>query len=99
MCQDRESTKVWVKIPPDLSFTGKERWKHALIDGCIAPLVEALQNGGIDMRGSCCGHGERVGEISLQDGRMLLILEPELTDKWWRMDDPGKKLLEWLRTQ
>ena len=44
-----------------------------LIDLCIAPLVQALQKGGIDMNTSCCGHGGNLGDIHLQDGRILLI--------------------------
>jgi len=43
------------------------------IDHCIAPIVKALQKGGIDMRASCCGHGKRRGRIELQDGRTLII--------------------------
>ncbi|MCK4760213.1 MAG: hypothetical protein KAT69_09185 [Candidatus Aminicenantes bacterium] len=43
------------------------------IDKCIAPIVEALQKGGIDMRGSCCGHGKGPGRIDLQDGRTIQI--------------------------
>lgn len=44
-----------------------------MIDKCIADLVEALQTAGINMRGSCCGHGKGPGYISLEDGRMLSI--------------------------
>ena len=73
MCRDRESMGVYVKIPADLSCDGREKWKYAKIDRCIVPIVRALQEGGIDMRGSCCGHGKRKGEIALQDGRTLRI--------------------------
>ncbi len=68
---------IKVKIPADLSHTGKEFWKYAQIDACIAPIVKALQDAGIDMRGSCCGHGRGVGDIELQDGRAVIILNPE----------------------
>lgn len=47
------------------------------IDACIASLVKAIQEGGIDMLGSCCGHGKREGHIWLADGRGLLVLSPE----------------------
>lgn len=77
MCERDMTTLVGVKIQADLSCTGKEHWTAAKIDSCIANLVHALQSGGIDMRGSCCGHGEGFGEINLQDGRTLLILGPE----------------------
>lgn len=78
-CRDEDIVRV--KIAADLSCTGKERWKDIGIDRCIALLVSALQNGGIDMRGSCCGHGKRRGEIHLQDGRILLVLNKEQADR------------------
>lgn len=70
MCN--ETKPVNVKIPADLSHTGKAYWKDAKIDACIADIVDALQASGIDMRGSCCGHGNWE-EIFLQDGRVLMI--------------------------
>lgn len=73
MCKVGEYELVRVKIPADLSHTRKSRWKKAQIDRCIAPVVRALQEGGIDMRGSCCGHGKMDGDIHLQDGRILII--------------------------
>ncbi len=72
---------VRVKIPADLSHTNKVLWKVVGIDYCIAPIVEALQKAGIDMRGSCCGHGENDGNILLQDGRVLIIKQVE--NKQW----------------
>lgn len=77
MCERGTTEPVLVKVPADLSCTGETRWKLAQIDACIAPLVRALQLGGVDMRGSCCGHGRREGHIHLQDGRVLLILDKE----------------------
>lgn len=73
MCKHGTVTYVWVKVPADLAHHGEEYWKQAPIDSCIASLVQSLQEGGIDMRGSCCGHGKSVGEIILQDGRSLVI--------------------------
>lgn len=73
MCGDRNSVKVKVKIPADLSHTGEVLWIDMPMDRCIAPIVSALQKGGIDMRGSCCGHGRPEGEINLQDGRKIII--------------------------
>ena len=74
MCKWGTYKKVRVKIPADLSSTGKVKWKKMNIDSCIAPIVEALQKAGIDMRGSCCGHGKEIGHIDLQDGRSLIII-------------------------
>lgn len=73
MCKHGEDVLVRVRIPTDLSCSGIARWKEARIDRCIAPIVKALQEAGINMRGSCCGHGED-GFIQLEDGRYFLIL-------------------------
>ncbi len=74
MCKWGTWKEVLVKIPADLSCDGKERRKYVKIDACIAPIVKALQRGGIDMRDSCCGHGKYFrGRIDLQDGRVLWI--------------------------
>lgn len=80
MCGWGDTVLIKVKIPADLSGSGKVRWREKGIDRCIAPIVKALQEGGIDMRGSCCGHGKYLGDIHLQDGRMLLILSVEQAD-------------------
>jgi len=74
MCDHGEEVLVRVKIPADLACDGVEKWKECGIDACIAPLVQALQTAGIDMRGSCCGHGTQPGSIQLADGSGLLIL-------------------------
>ena len=75
MCEWGKYEKVWVKIPADLSSQGRMHMSLKKIDRCIAPIVNALQKGGIDMRSSCCGHGKCDGEIELQDGRTLIIKE------------------------
>ena len=83
MCKWGVHEKVRVKIPADLSSTKKEKWKDVGIDKCIAPLVQALQESGIDMRGSCCGHGKKLGVIHLQDERVLVIFDTfNLYDKY-----------------
>lgn len=73
MCEWGTEGSVKVLIPADLSHTGEERWKWAGIDLCISHIVAALQSGGVNMRGSCCGHGERDGRIVLTDGRTLIV--------------------------
>ncbi len=73
MCKHGTTRNVSVKIPADLSYTGYARFTMRDIDECIAPIVQALQQAGIDMRGSCCGHGKADGYITLQDGRELMI--------------------------
>lgn len=76
MCDWGTNTVVRVKVPAHLSCTGEERWRDFGIDSCIAPIVKALQDGGIDMLASCCGHGKGPGRIDLADGRVLTIAEP-----------------------
>lgn len=73
MCKRGTHDLVWVKIPAGLSHTGESYMKQVKIDACIAPIVAALSGWGIDMRGSCCGHGKGTGTIDLQDGRTLEI--------------------------
>lgn len=74
MCEWGNHEKVCVKIASDLSGTGDIHWRAEKIDKCIAPIIRAFQNAGIDMRGSCCGHRKTFGNIHLQDGRVLLII-------------------------
>ena len=82
MCQRDNQIQLRLKIPADLSWNGREKWKRVGIDACIAPLVKALQDGGIDMRGSCCGHGKREGHIDLADGRGLIVLSVKENKKY-----------------
>lgn len=72
MCS--RTRRVLVTVPKDLAVDGKARRKYVKIDACVAPIIRALQRGGVDMRGSCCGHGKREGHVHLQDGRALLVL-------------------------
>ena len=81
MCDRGDTVAVLVKIPADLSCRGKAEWKEMQVDRCIAPIVQALSEAGIHMRGSCCGHGA-IGDIHLQDGRMLLILDKEQATRY-----------------
>jgi hypothetical protein len=71
MCD--EKVKLRLKMPADLSRTGKVYTRDVPIDACIAPLVDALNKAGILTRQSCCGHGKAYGFIELQDGRTLII--------------------------
>lgn len=73
MCKWGTYEKVEVTIPAELSYTGEERKAVKKIDKCIAPIVRALEQAGIKMSASCCGHGKVDGRIDLQDGRILII--------------------------
>jgi len=83
MCKWGTDKQVLVKIPTDLSSTGAVEWKYKKIDFCIADIVQALQRAGIDMRGSCCGHGKTYGHIHCQDGRILLLLQGKNADDYY----------------
>lgn len=43
------------------------------VDAEIAPLVQALNDAGLETVASCSGHGKRPGNIALRDGRELII--------------------------
>ena len=43
------------------------------VDSCLADLVQALNDAKIETVGCCCGHFKGNGEISLADGRQLII--------------------------
>lgn len=99
MCKHGEEKIVTVKIPADLSAEGAAIWKDKPIDACIADLVQALQTGGIDMRGCCCGHGQTIGDIHLQDGRILLVLDQQKAKEWLCVDSNTERralLSNWL---
>lgn len=42
-------------------------------DPCIAPLVRALNDGGVPTVASCCGHRRRPGRITLRGGVDLWV--------------------------
>jgi hypothetical protein len=46
------------------------------VDACLAPIVAALNAGGVRTLASCCGHGVRPGVIALEDGVELLVARP-----------------------
>ncbi len=73
MCKWGNVVHMEVIIPADLSHTGNTYKKPVGIDRCIAPIVKALNEGGIVTRASCCGHGNTPGSIMLGDKRELII--------------------------
>lgn len=56
------------------SPTGRHK---VFCDPCLAPLVRALNVGGIPTDASCCGHGVAPADIGLADGRWLMVLTYE----------------------
>jgi len=50
------------------------KWnKPFSVDKCIADIVQALNDGGLETVASCCGHKKIDGIISLRDGRELIL--------------------------
>jgi hypothetical protein len=43
------------------------------VDGCIAPLVQVLNDNGFPTAASCCGHGTLPATIPLADDRWLIL--------------------------
>lgn len=48
--------------------------KRASCDACIHPIMQALNDAGLQTVASCCGHGKQTGNIMLKDGREILIM-------------------------
>lgn len=68
MCEWGNTTRVRLHKPRARSGS-----HYALVDNCIAPMVTALNDAGIETIGSCCGHGKITGNIALADDRFLEI--------------------------
>lgn len=73
MCEHGSRTQLEVMVDASVAYEGVSLRKSMPIDTCLVPLVKALDGAGIYMLGSCCGHGTRLGEILLADGRALYI--------------------------
>ena len=73
MCRWGDTVWCAVTIPAELSCTGRAEKRGVMVDRCIAPIVDALNAGGVLTANSCCGHGKAPGEIVLHDGRTLVI--------------------------
>jgi hypothetical protein len=74
---------MYLPISDERSHTGKKYHKDVGIDRCIAPVIKALNEGGIETVECCCGHGKCLGYIALADGRVLVPLaDKEAWDKF-----------------
>lgn len=73
MCEHGDTVALEVTVSADLAFEGVDTRKVKPIDRCIAPLVKALNDGGMTTVASCCGHGRMEGTVVLADGRDLRI--------------------------
>lgn len=73
MCRHGDEVSLPVRVDERDSHTGNAYHTHKAVDRCIADVVDALNSAEIWTRTSCCGHGERDGEILLADGRLLVV--------------------------
>lgn len=62
-----------VEIENLLAFNGEWHRRTWKIDACIAQIVKALNDGGVETIQSCCGHSKEDGIIALADGRILTV--------------------------
>ena len=68
MCKWGTDTEVILCVPR------KNGMETVKVDSCIAKIIQALNNFDIQTVASCCGHGNRPGNIALADGRELFIV-------------------------
>ena len=72
--------------------------KQINVDKCIASIIIALNNAGINTVASCCGHNKNHGNIALADGRELIIVssfeEARNIDEMVRRRNVWKKIPE-----
>ena len=67
-------TDEYVTLCKPTLIQGRTRIK---VDACIAPLVQMLNDYGVEMKASCCGHGKARGRIDLADGQIIWLKEPQ----------------------
>lgn len=47
-------------------------------DECLHPLVQCLNDYGLQTTSSCCGHNKQPTRISLKDGREILVVDYDI---------------------
>jgi hypothetical protein len=72
MCEWGTEKAVHLYKPMQIS-----KRKIIMVDSCIADIVQALNNFEIETIGCCCGHNKYDGEITLADGRQIIIKQLE----------------------
>ena len=78
MCRWGNSTNVRLKFRQEV--TGK---MECAVDRCIAPVVQWLNDCGVQTLGSCCGHGNEDATIIIVIDRRQLTLTIK-KDEWER---------------
>jgi hypothetical protein len=92
MCNRQNREAAMVVLDPG---TPERKFRDGVwCDPCLAPLVKALNDGGLRTVASCCGHGSHLGNIALADGRILAI-HPD-RETWAARDNrTPARLLDW----
>ena len=88
MCKRGNTVKM------ELPIVGDFRQGIADIDKCLAPIIKALNDGGVLTTGCCCGHGEIMGYILLANGKYLGVFPNRRTfmkHRHERFADQAKK--------
>ena len=74
MCGVSPGSKKTYEEQVCMPINGKVR----CIDKCIHQIVASLNAGGVTTVACCCGHnGKHYGQISLEDGRELIVMTKE----------------------
>ena len=94
MCKWGSNVLMTVPVSARKSHTGKKRMKTISIDACLAPIIKALLDAGIETEECCCGHGHNAGYIGFADDRCFIIVNGH---KEW--DIARDAVEEYRRTQ
>lgn len=57
----------------ELAHPRKDGIDYCHVDACIQPLVQAINDAGIQTINSCCGHGQIPTTVALNDGRYVIV--------------------------
>ena len=80
MCGDSCGSAKTYSEQVCMPLNGKVR----CIDKCIHRIVACLNAGGVRTVACCCGHKDQHGRIDLEDGRVLVVMNKEESDKHWQ---------------
>jgi len=71
MCEETKPVRVFGHVANDLDTEYWDRagwvWHEVQVDGCVAGIVEELNEQAIYTLASCCGHGDKGGIAILEE--------------------------------
>ena len=82
MCKWNTTTLVTLTVP------NRHGNQVVSVDMCIAPIIQAFNDVGLETVASCCGHGKQPGRISLRNGKDIFIFDFEQAQKVTKMFPP-----------